>query len=74
MRNSSGFQGENMSGGEESKVNGSTDISSIKRVTRKLKEVSLFSRVKSVLHVQSFFFFLLIRKSVLHVQSCFLAY
>ena len=46
MRNSSGFQGENMSGGEESKVNGSTDISSIKRVTRKLKEVSLFSRAK----------------------------
>ena len=45
-QNSSGFQGENMSGGEESKVNGSTDISVIKRVTRKLKEVSLFSRAK----------------------------
>ena len=74
MRNSSGFQGENMSGGEESKVNGSTDISSIKRVTRKLKEVSLFSRAKSVLHVQSFFFFLLIIKSVLHVQCCFFEY
>ena len=83
MRNSSGFQGENMSGGEESKVNGSTDISSIKRVTRKLKEVSLFSRAKQRQgNVQKvcctckvvFFFFLLIRKSVLHVQSCFLAY
>ena len=83
MRNSSGFQGENMSGGEESKVNGSTDISSIKRVTRKLKEVSLFSRAKQrqgnvqkvLLHVQSFFlFFCWLEKSVLHVQSCFLAY
>ena len=71
MRNSSGFQGENMSGGEESKVNGSTDISSIKRVTRKLKEVSLFSRAKQRQgNVQKvcctckvfFFFFLLIRK------------
>ena len=79
MRNSSGLQGENMSGGEESKVNGSTDISSIKRVTRKLKEVSLFSRAKQRQgNVQKvcctckvFFFFLLIRKSVLHVQSCF---
>ena len=70
MRNSSGFQGENMSGGEESKVNGSTDISSIKRVTRKLKEVSLFSRAKqrqgNVQKVcctcKGFFFFVLIRK------------
>ena len=64
MRNSSGFQGENMSGGEESKVNGSTDISSIKRVTRKLKEVPRFSRAKQrqgnaqkgVLNVQNSFF------------------
>ena len=69
MRNSSGFQGENMSGGEESKVNGSTDISSIKRVTRKLKEVSLFSRAKQrqgnvqkVCCTCKGFFFVLIRK------------
>ena len=70
MRNSSGFQGENMSGGEESKVNGSTDISSIKRVTSMLKEVSLFSRAKQrqgnvekvCCTCKVFFFFLLIRK------------
>ena len=58
-------------------MNRNTNISSIKRVNRKLKEVSRFSRAKqrqenvqkSVLHVHSCV--LLIRKSVLHLQNCF---
>ena len=60
MRKASGFQGE-MSGSEKTVIR-NTIISSIKRVTRKLKEVPRFSRAKqrqgnakSVLHVQSSF-------------------
>ena len=56
-----------------------TKISSIKSVTRKLKEISRFvcakqrqgNVQKSVLRVQSFSFLLIRKKSVLHVQSCF---
>ena len=62
MRKASGFQGE-MSCSEKTVI-GNTNISSIKRVTRKLKEVPRLSRAKqrqgnakkSVLHVQSSFF------------------
>ena len=61
MRKASGFQGE-MSGSEKTVIR-NTNISSIKRVTRKLKEVPRLSRAKqrqgnakSVLHVQSSFF------------------
>ena len=39
MRNASSYQGENE---RQNKVNRNTNISSIKRVTRKLKEVSRF--------------------------------
>ena len=41
-----------------------TNISSIKRVNRKLKEVSRFSRAKQGKRN--------VKKGVLHVQSCFL--
>ena len=62
MRKASGFQGE-MSGSEKT-VTRNTNISSIKRVTRKLKEVPRFSRAKQrqgnaqkgVLNVQNSFF------------------
>ena len=46
MRKASGFQGE-MSGSEKTVIR-NTNISSIKRVTRKLKEVPRFSRAKHV--------------------------
>ena len=63
MRNTSGYQDENERQLKNS-VNRNTNISSKKRVNRKLKEVSHFSRAKqrqgnvqkSMLHVQSFFF------------------
>ena len=63
MRNASSYQGENERQWKN-RVNRSTKISYIKRVNRKLKEVSPFSRAKqrrgnvqkSVLHVQSSFF------------------
>ena len=59
MKKASDFQGE-MSRSEKTVI-GNTNISSIKRVTRKLKEVPRLSRAKqrqgnaqkSVLHVQS---------------------
>jgi len=62
MRNASGYQSENEQQCEN-RVNRNTNISSIKRVNRKLKEVSCFSGAKqregnvqkSLLHVQSFF-------------------
>ena len=62
MKKASGFPGE-MSCSEKTMI-GNTNISSIKRVTRKLKEVPRLSRAKqrqgnaqkSVLHVQSSFF------------------
>ena len=62
MRKASGFQGE-MSCSEKTVIR-NTNISSIKRVSRKLKEVPSLSRAKqrqgnakkSVLHVQSSFF------------------
>ena len=62
MRKASGFQGE-MSCSEKTVI-GNTNISSINRVTRKLKEVPRLSRAKqrqgnaqkSVLHVPSTFF------------------
>ena len=63
MRKASGFQGE-MSGSEKTVIR-NTNISSIKRVTRKLKEVPHFSRAKQ--HQGN------AQKSVLHVQSSFLA-
>ena len=55
-----------MSGSEKKKniVKRNTNISSIKRVNRKLKEVSRFSRAKQGKRN--------VKKSVLHVQSCFL--
>ena len=50
----------------EKKVNKNTfDISFIKRVTRKLLEVLVFSRAKQRQRN--------VQKSVLHVQSCFFA-
>ena len=55
-----------MSGSEMTdRVNRSTKISSIKRVNRKLKEVSHFSRAKQRREN--------VQKIVLHVQSCFFA-
>ena len=65
---------------KKNRVNRNTNISSTKCVTRKLKEVSRFSRTKqrkgnvqkSVLHEQSCFLANQ-KKSVLYVQSCFLA-
>ena len=65
---------------KKNRVNRNTNISSTKCVTRKLKEVSRFSRAKqrkgnvqkSVLHEQSCFLANQ-KKSVLYVQSCFLA-
>ena len=62
MRKASGFQGK-MSGSEKTVIR-NTNISSIKRVTRKLKEVPRFSRAKQrqgnaqkgVLNVQNSFF------------------
>ena len=68
MRNASNYQGENERQ-QKNRVNRNTNISSIKRVNRKLKVVLQFSPAKqwqgnvqkSVLHVQSCFF-LLIRK------------
>ena len=62
MKKASDFQGE-MSCSEKTVI-GNTNISSIKRVTRKLKEVPRLSRAKqrqgnpkkSVLQVQSSFF------------------
>ena len=64
MRNASGYQNENERQWKK-RVNRNINISSIKRVIRKLKEVLRFSLAKqrqgnvkkSVLHVQSFFFF-----------------
>ena len=55
-----------MSGSEKKKniVKRNTNISSIKRVNRKLKEVSRFSRAKQGKRN--------VKKGVLHVQSCFL--
>ena len=62
-------------------MNRNMNISSIERVNRKLKEVSRFSRAKqrqgnvqkSVLHVLSWFFFLLIRSIVVvfYRSRCF---
>ena len=64
MRNASGHLGENER--QRKKVNKNTyDISSIKRVTRKFLEVSVFSRAKQRQRN--------VQKSVLHVQSCFFA-
>ena len=64
MRNTSGYQDE-MSGSGKNSVNRNTNISSKKRVNRKLKEVSHFSRAKQRQGN--------VQKSVLHVQSCFFA-
>ena len=47
------------------RVNRNTNISSIKRVNGKLKEVSRFSRVKQREGN--------VQKKLLHVQSCFFA-
>ena len=62
MRNDSGYQGEN-----ELHWTGTQtySISLTKRVTRKLKEVSRFSRTRQRKEN--------VQKSVLHVQSCFFA-
>ena len=49
--------------GIENRVNRNINISSIKRVNRKLKEVSHFSRSKQRQGN--------VQKSVLHEQSCF---
>ena len=46
MRNASGYQSENERKGKKNRVKRNTNISSIKRVNRKLKEVSRFSRAK----------------------------
>ena len=64
MRNTSGYQDENERQWKNS-VNRNTNISSKKRVNRKLKEVSHFSRAKQRQGN--------VQKSVLHVQSCFFA-
>ena len=64
MRNTSGYQDENERQLKNS-VNRNTNISSKKRVNRKLKEVSHFSRAKQRQGN--------VQKSVLHVQSCFFA-
>ena len=62
MRNDSGYQGEN----ERHWTGTQTyNISFTKRVTRKLKEVSRFSRTRQRKEN--------VQKSVLHVQSCFFA-
>ena len=63
MKKASDFQGE-MSRSEKTVI-GNTNISSIKRVTRKLKEVPRLSRAKQRQGNA--------QKSVLHVQSSFLA-
>ena len=49
---------------KKNRVNRNTNISSIKSVSRKIKEVSRFSRAKQRQGN--------VQKSVLHVQSCFL--
>ena len=64
MRNTSGYQDENERQWKNN-VNRNTNISSKKRVNRKLKEVSHFSRAKQRQGN--------VQKSVLHVQSCFFA-
>ena len=63
MRNTSGYQSENERQ-LKNRVNRNTNISSIKRVNRKLKDVLRFSRAKQRHNVE---------ESVLHVQSCFFA-
>ena len=62
MRNASGYQNENERYWKHI-VNRNINISSIKRVNRKLKEVSHFSRSKQRQGN--------VQKSVLHEQSCF---
>ena len=64
MRNTGGYQDENERQWKNN-VNRNTNISSKKRVNRKLKEVSHFSRAKQRQGN--------VQKSVLHVQSCFFA-
>ena len=62
MRNASGYQNENERHWKH-RVNRNINISSIKRVNKKLKEVSHFSRAKQRQGN--------VQKSVLHEQSCF---
>ena len=62
MRNASNYQGENERQ-QKNRVNRNTNISSIKRVNRKLKVVLQFSPAKQWQGN--------VQKSVLHVQSCF---
>ena len=64
MRNTSDYQDENERQWKNS-VNRNTNISSKKKVNRRLKEVSRFSRAKQLQGN--------VQKSVLHVQSCFFA-
>ena len=63
MRNASGYQSENERQWKN-RVNRNTNLFSKKRVNRRLKEDSRFSRAK---HLKGN-----IQKSVLHEQSCFL--
>ena len=62
MRNASDYHGENERQWKN-RVNRNANISSIERVTRKLKEVARFSRAKQRQEK--------VQKNVLHVQSCF---
>ena len=67
MRNASGHQCKVKMSGSEKKVNEKTcDISSTKRVIKKVLEVSRCSREKQRQRN--------VQKSVLHVLGCFFAY
>ena len=66
MRNASGHQCKVKMSGSEKKVNKKTcEISSIKRVAKKILQVSRCGRAKQRQRN--------VQKSVLHVQSCFFA-
>ena len=66
MRNASGYQRKVKMSGSDKKITRTYDISSIKRLTKKVLEVSRCGCAKQrQRNIQ--------KKSVLHMQSCFFA-